>query len=148
MGSNKIRKIQLKVKDDTQCSVYGIVFPEPAHKLCLALNNLLGISLRSDTPVVADDGKGSEITFARFCHLSEIPWTWTALVSNRYDNKRLIRKLANIDYLLLRFDDTENGSVDNAFLESIRRAEVTNGIFTIERALIDKEIFEKIIPHH
>ena len=148
MGSNKIRKIQLKVEDDTQCSVYGIVFPEPAYKLCLALNNLLGISLRSDTPVVADDRKGNEIIFARFCDLSAIPWTWTALVSNRSDNTRLVRKLANIDYLLLRFDDTENECSNNEISESVRKSEVTNGIFTIDRALIDKDIFEKLIPHH
>jgi len=148
MGNNKIRKIQLKVKEDTQCSIYGIVYPEPAYKLCLALNNLLGLSLKSDTPVIAYDSKGDEIIFARFCDLSEIPWTWTALVSNRYDNKRLVSKLANIDYLVLRLDDTEKECSDNEFLDSVRKAEVTSGIFTIDRALIDKDIFEKLIPNH
>ncbi|MFO7574059.1 MAG: hypothetical protein R6W67_02750 [Bacteroidales bacterium] len=148
MGSDKIRKIQLQVKDDTCCSIYGIVFPEPAYKLCLALNNLLGISLKSDTPVVVDDGKGNKINFARFCDLSEIPLKWTALVSNRYESISLVKKLANIDYLILHFNDSENECDDNEFASSVRKSGVTNGIFNIERALIDKDIFEKLIPLH
>ena len=87
-------------------------------------------------------------SYARFCDLSALPWTWTALVSNRSENRFLIKKLANIDYLLLRFDDTESGSSDMEFAASIRESAIINGIFVIEKSLIDRDILEKLIPHH
>ncbi len=147
MASDKVRKVQLQLDDDADCAIYGIVSPEPGYKLCLDLNNLLGISMKSDSPVLVADTRGDETLFQRFSDLSTLPWKWTSLVSNRSDSRRLARKLTNIDYLLLRFDDTDAQSDVGEFTAMVRNSEITNAIFPIDRSLIDREILENMIPH-
>ena len=147
MGSEKIRKIKLKVDDDPCCSIYGLVSPEPAYKLCLELNNLLGSALRNDTPVAVYETGENKILFTRFSDFETAPWKWISLVSNRSESKYLIKKLANIDYLLLHFDETDEEHGDKEFAASVRKSDLINGIFSVDMSLIDKNILESLTPN-
>jgi hypothetical protein len=107
----KIKKVQLKVNQNFEFALLGIVSSEPDYKLSLTLNRKLKISLKNVSPLLILDGT-SEITFSRFSDNTTSPDLTYELVSNRSGKNILLKKLKNIDYILQVYDpDNETDTV-------------------------------------
>jgi hypothetical protein len=148
MAKDRIKKLHLSVNEDIPFFIYGIVTSCPDYKLSLSLNTLLGISLRSDQPLAITPDPQTEITFSRFSDLSGVPYSWITVIANRYENYRLLKKMQNIDYLILHYDETAEEDNDSAFLNAVKESGFISGVFSISRSAIDKQLLDQIMPLH
>jgi len=126
----KIKKVKLKVTDDPESLLFGIVSAEPDYKLSLILNRKLGISLRNTDPVIIHDEPDPELTFSRFSDSFSPTGTIFDLVSNRAGKSCFIKKLKKIDYIFQIYN-IDNEPDINRILSVLREIECVTGVFKI-----------------
>jgi hypothetical protein len=137
--TQRITKIHLSVNEQDIPVVIGIVSAEPDYRLSLALNKNLNISLKNTGAVEFQDDKGNELHFSRFSDSSGPDWHFQ-LVSNRTEKEFMLKKLKNIDYLLL-LQKTEKDFNPDRILSQLREIDTITGVFNIEiRTLNDKNL--------
>jgi hypothetical protein len=139
-NSQKITRIHLSVINQDIPAIIGIVSPDPDYKLSLKLNKKLSISLKNTNPVLLQDDEGNEYSFSKFFDVSRAPDLVFQLVSNRSEKNWLLRKLRNIDYLLLLHDPGKIFNPEQIVLQ-IREIESITGVFNIDlKTLKDKNL--------
>jgi hypothetical protein len=139
-NSQKITRIHLSVNEQDESVILGIVTPDPDYKLSLKLNKKLSISLRNTKPVEFRDNVGDDFVFSKFADSSVAPDSVFQLVSNRSGNNYLLKKLKNIDYLLIIRDPGKNFKPEQVMLQ-IREIDSITGVFKIDfKTLKDKNL--------
>lgn len=141
MRSNpKITRVQLKVNQNNESVLIGLVSAEPDYKLSLTLNRILKISLKNSVPVVLTDGSGSEVTFSRFSDNNSAHGPSFDLIANRTEKSCLIKKLKNIDYFF-RIHNPENKTAADRILNSLRKTETVTAVLNIDiKSFKDKNL--------
>jgi hypothetical protein len=138
-NAKRITKIHLSVNEQDIPFVIGIVSADPDYRLSLALNKNLSISLRNTDAIEYQDEKANKLHFSRFSDSSGPDWHFQ-LVSNRSEKEFLLKKLKNIDYLLLLQKPAKDFSPDR-ILSQLREIDSITGVFNIEiRTLNDKNL--------
>ena len=116
-------------------AMIGISTSDQDYRLTLRLNKKLNISLRNTESVSFKDKSGIVLFFSRFSYSSEADHLTIQLISNRYEQSYLLRKLVNIDYLILIHDPSENYDKEK-LLTALRELESVTGAFLIELAQV------------
>jgi len=140
----KVTRLQLKVDQDDEHILLGIVSAEPDYKLSLSLNRLLRLSLKNTAPLKVQGEKANEITFSRFSDLSAAPDTSYILISNRSGNNFLLKKLKNIDYLLSVRDPDIISSIEN-LSSKLREIDSVTAVFNIDISTIKDKNLQDVI---
>ena len=139
-NSQKITRIHLSVNEQDFPVAFGIVTPDPDYKLSFKLNKKLNISLRNTNPVEFRDDESNMFIFSKFADTSSSPDSIFQLVSNRSGKNFLLKKLKNIDYLLIINDPGKNIRPENV-LSKLREIESVTGVFNIEfKTLKDRNL--------
>lgn len=139
-NSQKITRIHLSVNDQDIPAIIGLVSPDPDYKLSLKLNRKLDISLKTIDPVTFQDEEGKIFQFSKFSGSSMVQDLVFQLVSNRAGTNFLLKKLINIDYLLLIHDKGVNLKQES-IISQIREIESITGVFKIDsKTLKDKNL--------
>ncbi len=135
----RITRVQLKVNQNSESVLAGIVSAEPDYKLSLSINRKLKTSLRSQNPVLVSGDKGSELAFSRFSDMSS-SYGPVELISNRIDKNFLIRKLKNIDYIFHLHGSGDPAAVDK-LISLLKGIESVTAVFIIDpKSLKDKNL--------
>jgi len=132
---SKITRIHLPVSIQDIPAMIGISTSDQDYRLTLRLNKKLNISLRNTESVSFKDKSGIVLFFSRFSYSSEADHLTIQLISNRYEQSYLLRKLVNIDYLILIHDPSENYDKEK-LLTALRELESVTGAFLIELAQV------------
>jgi hypothetical protein len=136
----KVTRVHLPASDQDLPAVIGLVSPDPDYKLSLKLNTKLNISLKNSDPVTIQDEEDKTYLFSKFSDSSSVPDLFFQLISNRTGKNFLLKKLINIDYLLLIHDPLRTISLEQTILE-IREIESITGVFNIDlKTLKDKNL--------
>jgi hypothetical protein len=139
-SSQKITRIRLAVNEQDKPVIFGIVTPDPDYKLSLKLNKKLGISLKNTNPVEFQDNEGNEFIFSKFADTSGASDSVFQLVSNRSEKNFLLKRLKNIDFLLINHDPGKNFRPEEV-MSQIRKIDSITGVFNIEfKTLKDKNL--------
>jgi len=139
-NSQKITKIHLEVNDEDIPAVIGIVSADPDYRLSLKMNRKLLISLRNIDPVEFHDEKGDKLVFSRFSDSLQPADSNFQLVSTRSGKYFLIKKLRNIDYLLLLQNSARETGIDK-IMSQLREIDSVTGVFNIEKKILkDKNL--------
>lgn len=139
-SSPKITRLQLKINQNNESVLVGIVSSEPDYKLSLALNRKLKISLKNVNPLTVTDENGNESAFSRFSDTSSSHGTTYDLTSNRTEKNYLIRKLKNIDYIF-QIHNPENPKAIDTVISLLRENESVTALFNIDiKTLKDKNL--------
>jgi hypothetical protein len=139
----RITKIQLSVNEQDRPAVFGIVSTEPDYRLSLALNKKLNISLKNTGAVEFQDDKGKKLHFSRFSDSSGPDWHYQ-LLSNRSEKEFMLKKLKNIDYLLL-LQRPEKDFNPEGILSQLREIEAITGVFNIEISTLNDKNLKYLI---
>lgn len=131
----KITRIHLPVSKQDIPAMIGISTSDQDYRLTLRLNKKLNISLRNTESVSFKDKSGIVLFFSRFSYSSEADHLTIQLISNRYEQSYLLRKLVNIDYLILVHDPSGNYDKEK-LLTALRELESVTGAFLIELAQV------------
>ena len=131
----KIKRVTLKISENTEPLLFGIVASEPDYKISLALNKKLGISLKSADPVILQEENDIELLFSRFSSSPDSPDIAYDLTSNRSGKNYLIRKMRNIDYFL-QIHNIDNESDTGRILSLIRETDCITAAFKIGKEII------------
>jgi hypothetical protein len=138
--SQRITRIHLPVNDQDIAIVIGIVSADADYRLSLKLNKKLSISLKSTDPVEFQTDEGKKIIFSRFSDSSGVPDRPIQLVSNRSEKNFMLKKLKNIDYLLLLHNPAKDFSPEKVITQ-LREIDSITGVFNIDiRTLNDKNL--------
>ena len=116
-------------------AMIGISTSDQDYRLTLRLNKKLNISLRNTESVSFKDKSGIVLFFSRFSYSSEADHLTIQLISNRYEQSYLLRKLVNIDYLILVHDPSGNYDKEK-LITALRELESVTGAFLIELAQV------------
>lgn len=127
----KVTRLKLKINQNNDFSLFGLVSADPDYKLSLTINKKFRISLKNISPVKITDETGYELTFSRFSDISGAPDISYNLVSNRSGKNFLLKKLKNVDYIF-QVQDTENEININQITSSLREIESVNAVFNID----------------
>lgn len=139
-NSQRITRIRLSVDEQDLPVVFGIVTPDPDYKLSLKLNKKLTLSLRNTDPVEIQDDDGNGFIFSKFADASRAPDSGFHLVSNRSEKNFLLKKLKNIDYLLIIHDTSKSLKMEQIMMQ-IREIDSVTGVFNIDlKSLKDKNL--------
>jgi hypothetical protein len=130
-GLQKVTRVQLKVNQDEEPILIGIVSAEPDYKLSLSLNKKFRISLKNISPIKLVDDSGPELVFSRFSDISGSPDRVFTLISNRTGKNFLLKKLKNVDYIFL-VEDAEAGSNSAEIAASLREIDTLTAVFIID----------------
>lgn len=137
-NARKITKLQLENNLPENLFFYGLVCSEPDYKLSLALNSQLKINLKSVPPVRPAGESDSDPHFSRFSYTSHS--AVFTLISNRSEKEFLLKKLKNIDYILM-IEDQEDETDSAAISSDLRKIALITATFRIEaESLKDKNI--------
>lgn len=140
----KITRIPLVVDDTENIIIMGLVSHDADYKLSLAINRKIGISLRNISPVEAAVSKGVQDTYSRFRDHSDSSGLIFTLVSNRAGKSHLVRKLVNIDYLLL-MQVPDNGPGSDDLATSLREIEGVTAVFKISSISIPPDLLDHML---
>lgn len=139
-GAPKIKRLQLELSQESETVLAGIASAEPDYKLSLLINKKLKISLKSSSPLVISDEKGTEVHFSRFRFETADHSHAYELISNRSEKKILLGKLRNIDYIFLIHNVVSEAEAE-IVLTGLRETESITGVFSIDhRSLKDKNL--------
>jgi hypothetical protein len=132
MKSNqKVTKVKLKVEQNNEYVLIGLVSAEPDYKLSLSLNKKFRISLKNINPLKLNGDIYSEQTFSRFSNNDDHSDLNFSLISNRSGKNFLLNKLKNIDYLL-QIQISEKEADLNAITLKLREIDSVTAIFNID----------------
>jgi len=143
-NSQKITKIHLAVNDEDIPEVIGIVSADPDYRLSLKMNRKLSISLRNIDPVEFQDENGDKLVFSRFSDSPQPADSNFQLVSTRSGKHFLIKKLRNIDFLLLLQNSARETVIDKIMLQ-LREIDSVTGVFNIEKKILKDKNFRFLI---
>ena len=143
-GLTKVTRLQLKVDQDDEYVLIGIVSAEPDYKLSLSLNKILKLSLKSQSPLKVKGEKGHELTFSRFSDLSGSPDIMFNLITNRSGNNFLLKKLKNVDFLLGIRDPDISGLTED-ISSKLREIDTITAVFTIDINTIKDKNLQYVI---
>jgi len=139
-NSQKITRIHLSINDQDIPVIIGLVSHDPDYKLSLKLNRKLDISLKNIDPVTFHDEEGNIFQFSKFSGTSLAQNAVFQLVSNRAGKNFLLKRLINIDYLLL-MHDTGKKLKQEIIISQLREIESITGVFNIDfKTLKDKNL--------
>lgn len=132
----KITRHTIDNPDPIPFHYLGVVSAEPDYRLSVMINRLLGTDLRKcpeDITVKTDSGTRS---FSRFSPTDQA----FALVSNRSEGRLLLRKLKNIDYLVVPC--RKHGQKETAELAALLRTipEITAVFIFDSRLTADRNL--------
>jgi hypothetical protein len=127
----KITRVQLKVSQDEESVLVGIVSAEPDYKISQLLNKKFRISLKNISPVKLADESGSELVFSRFSDQSASPDRVFTLISNRTGKYFLLKKLKNVDYIF-QVQDSEAGYNSAEIVTNLREIDSLTAVFIID----------------
>jgi hypothetical protein len=146
MGNiQKITKLKLKITQDNEFILFGLVSSEPDYKLSSTINKKFRISLKNTTPVKVIDDSGSELAFSRFSDTSDSTGKAYNLFSNRSGKYFLLKKLKNVDYIF-QLNDPENEDNADFITAGLKEIESVNAVFTIDlKTFRDKNL--KYLTH-
>jgi hypothetical protein len=134
--AGKITKHTIRAEDTPAFLFLGIVSSEPDYRLSVMLNMHLGIDLRKNPEEITEGSGEKTHSYSVF---SAAPLTFS-LVSNRSMGGTLIRKLKNIDYLLL-IHGTPDRKMAETFAAAVRDIPEITAVFLFDsRELSDKNI--------
>jgi hypothetical protein len=139
----KITKVQLKVNQNYESALLGIVSAEPDYKLSLAINRNLTISLRNASPVVIPDST-SEKSFSRFSDTKTSHGPVFELISNHSGKNILLKKLKNIDFIL-RIYDPDNETDTGKISASLRSIDHVTAVFSLDPGTIKDKNLQYLI---
>jgi len=145
-GTPKIKRVKLKVSNDPDSILIGIVSAEPDYKLSLTLNRKLGISLRNTEPVEIHEEPDPELSFSRFSDSSAQTGVIYDLVSNRSGKNCFIKKLKNIDFIFQVHNIYDESEI-NRILSVLRDIDCITGVFKISPDTSGKEKNLQYITH-
>jgi len=138
-SSPKITRVQLKVNQNNESVLVGIVSTEPDYKLSLAINKKFKISLKNSRPVIVQDENGTDIAFSRFSDDASKKGPYE-LISNRLEKNFLIRKLKNIDYIFQIHNAVNTLEADN-IMSLLRSTDSVTAVFNLDlKSLKDKNL--------
>ncbi|MCX6255581.1 MAG: IPExxxVDY family protein [Bacteroidia bacterium] len=136
----KVTRVKLKINQNNDSILLGLVSAEPDYKLSLTLNKQFRISLKNILPVKLIDNDGSELVFSRFSDTSGSPDIIFSLIANRFGKHFLLRKLINIDYIF-QIQDSDNGNNINHITAKLRETNTITAVFNIDMKTIkDKNL--------
>ncbi len=136
----KITRVQLKVNQNDESALIGIVSSEPDYKLSLSLNKKLKISLKSTLPVSLPSQSGPDLTFSRFSDADASRSLMFELISNRIGKNYLLKKLQNVDYIF-RIYNPDNEADTDQIIASLRESECVTAVFNLDPVSIkDKNL--------
>jgi hypothetical protein len=139
-STQKITRVQLKISQEDEIFLLGIVSAEPDYKLSLSINKKLRISLKNISPIKITESAGSEMVFSRFSDISGSPGITYTLASNRSGKHFLFKKLKNVDYIFLVHNSEDESNIDR-ISSAMREIESVNAVFIVEmKSLKDKEL--------
>ncbi|NLE35973.1 MAG: IPExxxVDY family protein [Bacteroidales bacterium] len=132
----KITKHTIDSPDPTPFNYLGVVSAEPDYRLSVMINRRLGTDLSKcpeDIKVNTDSGT---LSFSRFSPSDQA----FALVSNRSEGRLLLRKLKNIDYLVVTC--RQPGQMETAELATLLRTipEITAVFIFDSRLTADRNL--------
>lgn len=115
----------------------GIVSSEPDYRLSVMLNRHLAIDLRHSQNDIFEGKDKNEGTWSRFITTP----LKISLVSNKSRGKILVRKLKNIDYLLVLHDIADRNNAES-LASSVRKCPEVTAVFLFDSL----EITDRNIP--
>jgi hypothetical protein len=132
MGSTqKVTRVKLKINQNNDFILLGLVSAEPDYKLSLSLNKKFRISLKNISPIRLTGDNVSELAFSRFSDSVNSTDLVFNLVSNRSGKNFLLNKLKNIDYLLqVQYSDNEINL--NNITSNLRQIDSITAVFNID----------------
>jgi hypothetical protein len=134
----RVTRVQLKTDQKPEFRILGIVSADADYKLSLAINRMLGISLKNISPLQLKDESGKEVSFSS--DTADAPDIVFTLISNRSGNNFLIRKLKNVDYIFL-VHDAENESIIDQRVTNLKKIDSVNAVFKVGyESLKDKNL--------
>ncbi len=137
-STQKVTRVKLKVEQNNDYILLGLVSSEPDYKLSLSLNKKFRISLRNIPPVSLTGNNKPDLTFSRFSNNDPTSGYRFTLISNRSGKNYLLEKLKNIDYLL-QISDSE--AELNLITSNLREIDTITAVFNINSNTIkDKNL--------
>jgi len=143
-NSQKITKIHLTVNEEDIPEVIGIVSADPDYRLSLKLNKKLSVSLKNIDPIEFKDEKGDILVFSRFSDSSQPADSNFQLVSIRSGKNFLLKKLRNIDFLLLLNNSAKDSSPEK-IMSKLREIDSVTGVFNIEKKVLKDKSLKYLI---
>lgn len=139
-STQKITRVQLKISQNEEVVMAGMVSSEPDYKLSLILNKKFSISLRNISPITLTDEDGNELTFSRFSDTNGAPDVIFNLISNRSGKNFLLKKLKNVDYIFQVLDPDSENNVD-LLAANLKKIESITAVFPINtNSIKDKNL--------
>ncbi len=127
----KVTRVKLKISQNNDFILLGLVSAEPDYKLSLSLNKKFRISLKNISPLRLTGDNGSELAFSRFSDSVNSTDLVFNLVSNRSGKNFLLNKLKDIDYLLqVQYSDNEINL--NNITSNLRQIDSITAVFNID----------------
>jgi len=140
----KVTRIPLVVDNTGNIIIMGLVSHDPDYKLSLAINRRLGISLRNISAVEPGGIKAIPETYSRFFDNSDPHGILYTLVSNKQGKSHLVKKLVNIDFLLLlQLPDDEHGCED--LVATLREIDGITAVFNINSTTIPADLLDQML---
>jgi hypothetical protein len=136
----KITRLQLKINQNFDSILLGLVSSEPDYKLSLTLNKKFRISLKSISPIKLSNDSENELIFSRFSDSSGSPDIIFNLISNRSGKNFLLKKLKNVDYIL-HVQDPDNENNIKSITAGLREIDIITAVFNVDlNSIKDKNL--------
>jgi hypothetical protein len=136
----KIIRVKLNTNQIDGSVLLGIVSAEPDYKLSITLNRIFRISLKNISPIKIPFDNENDLAFSRFSYTNCSPDITYNLISNRSGNHFLLKKLKNVDYILL-LQDFDNETNIEWITSNLREMDSITAVFSIDLKIIkDKNL--------
>jgi hypothetical protein len=136
----KIKRIKLALKEQNEPAILLLVTPDPDYKITLKINSALNISLRGSEPLIIDGNNGNELTFSKFTDDKTVHETIFNLISNRSGKNYLLKKLKNVDYVLVIHGPSNYVNLELT-INILKDIDSITAVFSIDtKNLIDKNM--------
>jgi hypothetical protein len=130
-STQKVTRVKLKIDQNNDYILLGLVSTEPDYKLSLLLNKKFRISLKNISPLRVTGDVEPELTFSRFSNNHNPTDLVFCLVSNRSGKFYLLNKLKNIDYLF-QIQNPDNEADLNNIITNLREIDTVTAVFNID----------------
>ncbi len=136
----KVTRIHLDVNEQDEPAIFGLVCSDPDYKLTLKINSTLNLSLKSSAPVTFSDNEAHQLVYSTFSDKNTSPDTVFRLFSNRSGKSFLIKKMVNIDFILLLYDPGKNFNIEE-LMTLLRGIDTVTAVFNFDyRSIKDKNL--------
>ena len=136
----KITRMHLSADDHVDLFILGIVTVDADYKISLKINNKLSLSLKGSESLIIREADGRELIFSKFTDNRITSDTVFHLLSNRSGKSFLIKRLKNVDYILLINDPDKTFSIDRA-TALLREIDTVTAVFYFDyKTLKDRNL--------